>query len=277
MSDAQNRPWEQHFIDPLSRYLSDEEAELLYQQHPHVPRSYLDGCPTCGGTGAYVDVDHKEYECNCEIQLQLHKLYLRAGIGDIYQRLTWDDYDLTSQAVAPLKTATQYLDSYHNYVLNGIGIMYIGEFGAGKTMLSCLTAKALIRLGYDAFFTTFQGMAQMFTAGWKSQSDKALFEQRVVGSQVLVLDDIGKEFRTKTNMNEALFDHVLRQRVINARPTFLTANENQDSLRHGYGSAVISLISERSIVQTVEGTDFRPKARDRAVLEAQQGIRRPIV
>lgn len=266
------RPWEAEYLDPRDRYLSDAEAELLYAQFPRVPRSYLDGCPTCGGSRKYVWRD-VEFACDCETQLQLHKLYLRAGIGDVMQRLTWDDYH---SDVAALKTAYQYLGNHYHFVRNGIGVMFIGEFGAGKTMLACLVAKALIRLGYDVFFTTFQGMTQLFTSGWKSEDDKALFERRVVNSDVLVLDDIGKEYRTKTNMSESLFDHVLRQRVLNARPTFITANDDPEALRHGYGSAVISLISERSIVRATTGLDYRPAARDRAIEEADAGWRRPI-
>ncbi len=157
-----------------------------------------------------------------------------------------------------------------------MGRRYLGEFGAGKTMLVTLVAKELVKLGYNVYFATFTEMVDMFTKGWGNNEERARFEKRIVDSQVFVLDDIGKEFRSKNNLSESTFDHVLRQRAVDLRPTLLTSNMTVGEMSTGYGGAIFSLLTERSVVHSVVGMDFREIARDRALTEIKAGERRPI-
>jgi hypothetical protein len=45
----------------------------------------------------------------------------------------------------------------------------------------------------------------------------------------------------------------------------------------GYGSAVLSLIREKSLEEEFVGDDFRPKANEREVDEVLKGWTRPVV
>jgi DNA replication protein DnaC len=162
-------------------------------------------------------------------------------------------------------------------ISTGMGLIYLGEFGTGKTMLVSLVAKELVKLGYTVFFTTFAEMIDMFTKSWSSNTARARFESKVVESEIFILDDVGKEFRTKTNLAESTFDHVLRQRAVDARPTMLTTNMSEDELDEGYGGAIFSLLKERSILHKSKGNDWRGKARDRTLEEVLSGEVRPIV
>jgi len=60
-----------------------------------------------------------------------------------------------------------------------------------------LLLKDLMKLGYSVYSTTFTNMIDMFTAGWNSGDDKRYFEKKMKSSDILLLDDVGKEFRTK--------------------------------------------------------------------------------
>jgi DNA replication protein DnaC len=119
-------------------------------------------------------------------------------------------------------------------------------------------------------------MVDEFTRGWGSNEDKARFEAKVVKSDIFFLDDVGKEFRTKNNLSEATFDHVLRQRALDNRPTFITTNMNEEDLVEGYGSAIFSLLKERMIVHKMEGKDYREYARNRTLEEISDSIVRKI-
>lgn len=255
------------------RFLSDEDAHRLYQQHPDLRPDPDEYCPTCNKEGTYrwQGVEHK---CDCRQQLQYHKHYLNAGIGVLYQRLSWDDYEGDPEL---RRTVDAYLKNHQRMISSGVSIILTGDYGVGKTLAMNLLLKSLLHEGYSCFATTFAGMMEMFTAGWASKEDKALFQQRVVMSQVLLLDDLGREYKTKTNLSETTFDFLLRTRVQHGRPTFITTNMSEDQLRQGYGSAVISLLSENAILQEVKGKDFRQRARSRTFDEVRSGNIRPIV
>lgn len=253
-------------------YLSDQEAERLYSANPKLKSSYRDYCPTCGTRGTYT-WDGKERECDCRQQLNLHKHYLAAGIGVSYQRLSWDDY-VGDPAVREL--CEKYVGNSSQYVSRGVGMVLHGDVGSGKTLAMNLLIKSLIHQGYHCYATTFASMIELFTAGWRSPDEQRWFQRKVVQSDVLLLDDLGRELKRNNKLSESTFDDVLRSRVQTGKVTLITTNLTEDEMAEGYGSAVLSLIQESSVVREVEGGDFRPQANQRMRDEIDAGEVRPI-
>src|SRR5258708_1882580 len=70
------------------RFLSESDAEYLYEKYTNLKPDYEEFCPTCGKQESPII----EYQCDCQLQLQLYKHYLNAGIGAKFHRMTWDDY-----------------------------------------------------------------------------------------------------------------------------------------------------------------------------------------
>ena len=260
--------------DIRTRYLDDAEAARLYRNHPQLGRSYESYCPTCQKEGTYrwrgVDCD-----CDCEYQLQLHKHYLAAGIGMTYQRLDWDDYTGPTDA---LDGISKYLDRREQFLRRGMGLYFLGTLGTGKTMLANLVLKELVKDGYRCWATTFSQTVEMFTAGWSDKAEQAYFQQKFINSQVLLLDDLGKELTgTRLKLAETTFDAILRQRVQAGRATIITTNMTPADLEEGYGAAALSLVRETSIELSFTGNDFRTNANSREVTEILNGEIRPIV
>lgn len=260
--------------DIRTRYLSDADAERLYRNHPQIGRSYETYCPTCAKKGIF-RWKGQDWECDCEYQLQLHKWYLASGVGITYQRLDWDDYVGPDRART---SVTKYLDRHEQFVSRGMGMYMSGSYGTGKTMLANLAIKELIKFGYTCWATTFSQTVQMFTAGWGDRVEQAYFQKKFIDSQVLLLDDVGRELRdTRMQLAETTFDAILRQRVQAGRPTMITTNMTPVDLENGYGAAILSLIRERCLDVDFTGDDFRPAANDREVSEIFKDETRPIL
>lgn len=262
---------------PLDKqYLSDEDAARLYAVHKELKASPDDYCPTCLKKGYYYWPDkNTRVECDCKQQLQYYKHYLNAGIGALYQRLSWEDYNFPDEDLE--QTVDTYIENAEKMIANGIGIILMGDIGTGKTLLATLILKEMQKAGYSVYSTTFAGMIEQFTAGWNSDLEKTFFLERVRKSEVLLIDDIGKEYKTKNGLGSSTFDMVLRGRVQEGRPTFITTNLDFDDMEEGYGSAILSLLKETSLPMEISGNDFRKTAGERKVQEILLGLTRPIV
>lgn len=252
-------------VDLTERYLSEDDWDRIKDRVPS-------GCPTCGDATVYTDLSGTQMMCKCREQKFLMKHYLAAGIGELYMRLDWDDYQGEE---GPVGAVNDYLNACHAFVREGLGFTFTGTFGSGKTMLAMLAAKRLVREGYSVYATTYSEMIEMFSAGWRDRADQLWFERKIINSKILVLDDIGKEMLTK--LSESTFDHVIRQRIANLRPTIITTNLTEKEIPNRYGAGALSILFERSVVREFTGADFRRKARVRAIAEAKEGRRRPIV
>lgn len=253
--------------------INEVEIHRLYENNPHLRASSDHYCPTCLTKGSF-QWKGETVICDCQEQLQLHKHYLVSGIGDTYQRLTWEDYTGDPKAK---ELCDEYLKNHEMYVARGIGIMLSGMYGVGKTMALSLLLKDLMKLGYKVYSTTFAAMVDSFTAGWNSEQDKKHFNLKMRSSQILLLDDLGKEFKTKNALAETTFDSVLRFRVQNSKPTFLTTNMSRTEMRTGYGSAILSLLTESSMdYEFDDDMDSRRKVKHKKLEEIRNGQTRPI-
>jgi DNA replication protein DnaC len=176
-----------------------------------------------------------------------------------------------------LVLADKYLSSSELMVARGIGIILMGDFGTGKTLTATLILKHLLHGGYSVYSTTFANMIEMFTAGWYDAAEKEFYHERVRKSEILLIDDIGKEYKTKSGLGSATFDSILRSRVQDGRPTFITTNMSLEEMKEGYGSAILSLLQETSLVQEVAGRDYRERAGNSKLQEILNGLQRPII
>lgn len=255
------------------RVLSDDEYDRLVRREPGLDRGYENWCPTCDKTGEYI-WGGETHECDCEYQVALFKWYSSSGIGVTYQRLDWGDYE-GDQSI--LRGIGKYIDNRREFLRQGMGLYLSGDIGVGKTMLSNLALKDLVKFGYTCFATTFSQTIEMYTAGWADKEQKAWFQHKFMNSQFLLLDDVGKERDTKIALSETTFDAILRQRVTDGLPTLITTNPGASEMEERYGKAILSLIREQSLEEIITGEDYRPTANKRRVEEVLKGETRPIV
>lgn len=257
------------------RTLPDHRAAYLYRHNSSLGRDHRTYCPTCDKTGKYL-WGGVEYECDCAMQLLLHKLYLDAGIGVEYQRLSWSDWT-GDPAVTTL--CVNYIDN--GLYKRGMGLRFKGGFGLGKTMALNLVLKDLVKRGLSCYSLTFASMINDYTKAWDDESDREYFTEKVLESQVLLMDDVGRSQRSSVaarNFHEAVFDDILRPRTQHGKPNLITTNLSDIEMSEVYGKGIASLLSAHVIDYDFgEGADYRPVAKDRFTTEALAGEVRPIV
>lgn len=253
----------------LYRILPQEDAEELYRIYPDLPKSHMSGCPSCGKNRGYgVDgvlvLDGEEFQCNCHDQLQRHKHYLNAGIGSIYQFLSWGDFKGWTRAGNAVKEWTS--DASGNYDAGRGLYIYGSGNGTGKTMLGMLALKECVTMGYRCYATTFQNLLSSLKSGWKNADFDKWYRNKVDSAQILMIDDLGKEISPggesafNREFAQQTLDSLLRTRTQQGRPTFFTSNFEIGQLKSHYGAAAVSLMGEGIMQVEVKGSDYRPSA-----------------
>lgn len=286
---------------PSIRPLTDEQLNWLRQRHSDLPVSLAD-CVTCSGRKTfqfYVPGQREEiatYDCRCADQFLLNRAFLYAGVGVNYQRLGWDDFADLPENIRG--AAADYLAKNDDFVHAGIGIIAHGSMGNGKSLFGNLLMKALISYSHDGFVTTFNELLQTLQGGWKDKEERMVFHRRVKNAGVLMIDDLGRESKREIlvgkeeaettgktvgrhkitrSWTETSFEEIIRHRVANSKPTFITTNVGIDRIEECYGGHVLSLLRERSVVIPFTGADYRSDMKTRLLSEVSRGIRRPVV
>lgn len=244
-----------------TRYLSDEDAAYVFSEYPESKSRRW--CPSCDGT---------DEGCDHELQRQMFKLFAASGIGQTYMRIGWSDFDAPDDL---METMSSYLSNPRAYRENGIGVCLLGSNGIGKTTAVSLLCKSLVAMGETVFFTTYQKLVSMLGDTFYDADAKRRYNEKILRSSFLAIDDIGKEFSNRLTQNA--IDNVLRERVQASRPTFLTSNMTKRELFHEYGRSSFSLIVEGSVIFEMSGRgDVRNAVKMERVDRASRGVIPPI-
>lgn len=268
-------------LNPAVRLISNSELELLKSRNPSLWCTKAQRCHTCGGRGWFLgytpDRDVAEYDCSCIDQMILHLWLLNSGIDWEGQRLSWGD--VTHVDVSVMQQIADYIDEVSVNVSSGRGLVLYGETGVGKTLLAWLILKRILANGYSGHFFTFTSFLDAFAAGWGDKEERDWFHRTAMNTEVLVLDDVGRESKNRSGAVMDSVDVVIQARINAARPTIITTNLTPDQVKDGYGGPIFSRLAGGSEFIRLFGSDFRVDGGlgGRKVLEARQGISRPVV
>lgn len=282
-------------LDPpsvLIPTLTDAESRLLNHRDPTAKAS-LANCVTCKGRKTFqwfadpvTRRDVVTYRCDCENQYLLYRWLLNCGIRKQYQRLGWDDLVVANEPpFAPvMETVFDFIDNVEWYTDSGHGLIFTGEKGNGKSLLSYLILKRLVDKGVTVHATTFSDMIQSFSEGWEDREQARWFDRTVRNAQVLYIDDLGREYKGKNqkagvaSVGERMLEAVIRSRVASDQTTLITTNLKGEEIEQGYGGHTMSLLTECCDIVTVPGTrDWRPERSRREKEEIALHVTRPIV
>ena len=89
-------------------------------------------------------------------------------------------------------------------------------------------------------------------------------EERMMMVDVLILDDIGKEYRTSSGYAENVIETLVRARVQKVKTTIMTGNVHPKDMKKIYSEDFSALLKESVVPVNVTGYDFR-EARAKAL------------
>jgi len=191
-------------------------------------------------------------------KLQRAYKYFGASLPKSYWPIKWDDFIGDADAK---KFVMAYCKNLDEALKCGQGLLFYGSHGVGKTTLACLVGKDALTQGFTVKYLPFSKLLDWVMSSFDDTSVKVAMNIVLERVEVLILDDIGKEYdgvRKQLNpMVRLRLDSVLRERLNRNRVTIISTNYNLQELNKQYGESVISILYGACKMLAVKGEDYR--------------------
>ena len=252
--------------------LQEEKRRLLAQMG--LPEDALEekpACPLCGDSGY-----RGGQVCRClrkyyarEQQKELSRMLDLGGQSFETFSLSWysDTYD-PALGISPRKNMAQILEICRSYAetfsQESGSLLLTGDPGLGKTFLSAAIARVVSGDGWSVVYDTAGRIFQRFEAQkfGREEGDGASADvERVLGCDLLILDDLGTEMTTAF-VQSALYQ-IVNTRLLEKRPTILSTNLKVEALHSRYSPQIASRIEGEYQILPFFGEDIRRLKRER--------------
>jgi DNA replication protein DnaC len=157
-------------------------------------------------------------------------LFKQSRLGERFKARTFGNFKLNDQNKAAYETALKYATEFDKYKSQGIGLIFNGTYGTGKTHLAAAITNQLLNRGIPVIFgttITLLGKLKESYSGEVKESESEIIDLYST-IELLVLDDLGKE-RVNEWVLEKLY-LIINARYENNLPLIVTTNYNIDDL-----------------------------------------------
>lgn len=150
--------------------------------------------------------------------------------------------------------AKKYAEQFKEHQRDGMGLLYYGPIGTGKTYLAACIANAVIDQGYTARMTNFAEISNELQSTWEKQD----YIEDLCGRDLLIIDDLGVE-RDSKYMQEVVYN-IIDTRYRAKLPMIITTNLTDKELAHAKeigNTRIYDRIMERCLAVKVDGQSRR--------------------
>lgn len=219
----------------------------------------VEQCPLCEGRGIIYNGDTGS-PCSCMQQKKLENRFRTARIArdllncrfekfrlDFYRGTNSSDRTHIESAQRALMAAQEFVDRY-NKITHGLGLLYSGPVGSGKTYLAASIVNALIEKGHQALFLVVPDLLDELRSTYDRRAD--LTEMDLLDTArcvpVLVLDDLGAHNYTDWARNRLY--SIINYRMNEQLPTIITTNLTLEEMEEYLGDRTTSRLLQMTRV-----------------------------
>lgn len=194
------------------------------------------------------------------------RMIKKSSLGKRFMSRTFDKYKTNDQNKEAFNIAYEYVRQFKERLKDGMGLLFIGSYGTGKTHLAAAICHELIKNNYQPVFGTMVTLLGDIRATF-NQEQAVETEERLLRKytkcDLLVIDDLGKEKPTEWAM-EKLYS-IINTRYEECLPVIITTNYSLEKLterlagRHNIetAEAIVSRIHEMCKGVLMNWDDYR--------------------
>jgi DNA replication protein DnaC len=213
--------------------------------------------------------------------------WARAGIPIKVRGLRFTDYeayaspkDTHLSVKVALKAARRFVEEFPEHYISdsrakagrypedrskiGKGLLFYGHNGTRKSTLAITTLTEIQyrSAGYETYYIKFSEWQRALMDSYgKEDTERIAIVRKILNDvrsrHVVVIDDMGQEYRTTSEHTERKWHELLRVRAENALPTIATTNVEPEAFRAVYGDSFASFAKEAFEMYPLFGKDIR--------------------
>lgn len=198
--------------------------------------------------------------CKCEAERenrkarkeQIEMLRLRCLPDASMRNYTFENDDGKNTKI--IDKAKEFVENFEEYYDKGVGLVFFGATGCGKTYASVCIANALINRGKKCKLTSFPQIAREWEALYGRKEE---YLTTLNANDLLIIDDLGVE-RDSPVVYEMMYA-VIDSRIRAKKPMIITTNLTANELKNTVDTRIRSRLYEMCDFVECVGEDRREK------------------
>lgn len=230
--------------------------EKQFTEMMRLQKELVDSCKDCEGTGYLPPINPGEINpCKCMAVHTYACSLLEANIPRDYWWLALDSLEVEDEYKKFVVWFNARLDKA---IKSGMGILFMGANGIGKTSMQCAVGKEAVVQGYTVQYFT----AQQYLEAKKAKNEELLLAME--SAQVILLDELDKVYISKgSDYVKRTLEDYLRRMTSEGRTMIMCTNGDDDYLKKTFGDSTMSALTRHLKFINVSGKDFSAKLQDR--------------
>lgn len=202
-------------------------------------------------------VCHKERIVNQkQREINSSKIDTFSVIDEEYRHATWDEMELVTEAQRKaFQTVNKYVNDFGQNLKQGRGILFQGSYGTGKTYMSAIIRREILKQGHSVLFISFPEYFDLMVSSQKSFKLDHKIIDIAVEADLLILDEVNADLNSW--QQDELYKLVDRRK---GKSTIYTTNYKSDDFRSSVRLAqAFSRMMVKKDLVILNGTDYRIK------------------
>lgn len=229
---------------------------IIFTEMMDLQHTLVGGCNKCGSTGYLPPVSPGEVNpCVC---MKIHSYVCDLIESTIPRNYWWLDLEGLEVAEEYKKFIIWFITRLDKAVTNGLGILFMGANGIGKTSMQCAIGKEAVVQGFKVRYYT----AQQYLEAKKSKDENKIKDME--SAQIILLDELDKVYISKgSNYVMRTLEDYLRRMTSEGKSLIICTNGDEDYLKKTFGDSTLSALNRHLKYINVDGDDYSNKLQDR--------------
>lgn len=168
-------------------------------------------------------------------EVEIEKLREFGFNNRFYLDCTFQNDDKANPQISML--AQDYVKKFEQFKSNGLGMLFYGDTGTGKTYISACIGNALIEKEYSVYMTSIADLINLMTKNYGNYRQEVL--ENLSKVDLLILDDLGTENILTADTNSSkqkefleLTYKIIDSRYLTKKPLIVSTNYDAHTLQN---------------------------------------------